>query len=128
MDLLRNEDSGVEPLSLFDVLWHEDQEIRHAFVLLSMAALGLIPWHKDDVGEDINRYLVIPEERGNLASFKLDRSPWLRQAMVTGRWQFVKYRHLSQLASATEIDRHNLKKIVGLRPIIEQDEAQIPLF
>jgi hypothetical protein len=117
-----------------------------------MAALGLIPRHKDgmpfdhpfdpsaslragfaqggahDKGEDINRYLVIPEERGDLASFKLDRSPWLHQAMVSGRWQFIKYRHLDQLVSAAEIGRHDLKKIVGLRPIIEQDEAQIPLF
>lgn len=136
IDLLRNEDPGVEPLSPFDVLWHEDKEIRHTFVLLSMAALGLILRHKYDVpfehahgeGESINRYLVIPKERANLVSFKLDRSPWLRQAMVAGRWQFIKYGHLSQLVSATEIDRHNLKKIVGLRPIIEQDEAQIPLF
>jgi hypothetical protein len=128
VELLRNEDPGVEPLSPFDVLWHEDKEVRHAFVLLSMAALGLIPWHKDDIGEGINRYLVIPEERGDLASFRLDRSPWLRRAMVTGGWQFIKYRHLSQLVSASEIDRHDLKKIVGLRPIIEQDEAQIPLF
>ncbi|NIO68666.1 MAG: hypothetical protein GTN71_06375 [Anaerolineae bacterium] len=128
MDLLRNEDPGVEPPSPFDVLWREDKEARHAFVLFSMAALGLIPWHKDDMGEGTNRYLVIPEERGDLASFKLDRSPWLRQAMVTGRWQFIKYRHLSQLVNATEVDRHDLKKIVGLRPIIEQDEAQIPLF
>ncbi len=128
MDLLRNEDPGVEPFSPFDVLWHEDKEAQHAFVLLNMAALGLIPWHKDDMGEGINRYLVLPGERGDLASFKLDRSPWLRQAMVTGHWQFIKYRHLSQLVSATEVDRHDLKKIVGLRPIIEQDEAQIPLF
>jgi len=148
MDLLRNEAPGVEPPSPFDVLWHEDKEVRYAFVLLSMAALGLIPWHKDDMpfdhpfdpstglrasfahgkGEGINCYLVIPEERGGLASFKLDRSPWLRQAMVTGHWQFIKYRHLSQLVSATEIGRHDLKKIVGLRPIIEQDKAQIPLF
>ena len=81
-----------------------------------------------DKEESINRYLVIPKERGDLASFKLDRSPWLHQAMVAGRWQFIKYRHLSQLFSATEVDRHDLKKIVGLRPIIEQDEAQIPLF
>ena len=128
MDLLRNEAPGVEPFSPFDVLWHEDEGVSHAFVLLSIAALGLIPWHKDDMGEGINRYLVIPKERGDLASFKLDRSPWLRRAMVTGIWQFIKYRHLSQLVSATEIDRHDLKKIVGLRPIIEQDEAQIPLF
>ncbi len=128
MDLLRNEDPDVEPPSPFDVLWHEDKEVRHAFVLLSMAALGLVPWHKDDMGEGIKRYLVIPEERGDLMSFKLDRSPWLRQAVVTGHWQFIKYRHLSQLASAAEIDRHDLKKIVGLRPIIEQNEAQMPLF
>jgi hypothetical protein len=129
MDLLRNEDPSAEPPSPFDVLWHEDKEVRHAFTLLSMAALGLIPWHKDDVMEEgVNCYLVIPKERGDLASFKLDQSPWLRQAMVTGRWQFIKYRHLSQLVSATDIDRHDLKKIVGLRPIIEQDTAQIPLF
>jgi hypothetical protein len=152
MDLLRNEDPGVEPLSPLDVLWHEDKEVRHAFVLLSMAALGLIPRHKDgmpfdhpfdpsaalragfaqggahDKGEGLNRYLVIPEERGDLASFKLDRSPWLHQAMVRGRWQFIKYKHLDQLVRATEIGRHDLKKIVGLRPIIEQNEAQIPLF
>jgi len=63
MDLLRNEDPGVEPPAPFDVLWHEDKEARHAFVLFSMAALGLIPWHKDDMGEGTNRYLVIPEER-----------------------------------------------------------------
>jgi hypothetical protein len=128
LELLGNETPGVEPPSPFDILWREDKEIRHAFVLLSMAALGLIPWHKDDTEEGINRYLVIPEERGDLVSFKLERSPWLRQAVATGCWQLIKYRHLSQLASATEIDRHDLKKIVGLRPIIEQDKAQIPLF
>jgi hypothetical protein len=128
LDLLRNEDPSVEHPSPFDVLWHEDREVRHAFVLLSTVALGFIPWHKGDAEEGINRYLVIPEERGDLASFKLDRSPWLRQALVTGRWQFIKYRHLDQLVSAAEIGRHDLKKIVGLRPIIEQDEAQIPLF
>jgi hypothetical protein len=48
--------------------------------------------------------------------------------MVTRRWQFIKYGHLSQLASAAEVGRHDLKKIVGLQPIVEQDEAQIPLF
>jgi hypothetical protein len=128
MDLVRNKEPGVEPLSPFDVIWHENREVRHAFVLLSMATMGFIPWHKDGMGEGINCYIVIPEERGDLASFKLDRSPWLPQAMVTGRWQFIKYRHLDQLVSAIEVNRHDLKKIVGLRPIIEQDEAQIPLF
>lgn len=129
ISLLRSEDLGVEPPSPFDVLWYEDKEVRHAFVLLSMAALGLIPWYREDVMEEgVNRYLVIPSERSDLAQFKLDRSPWLRQAVVTGRWQFIKYRHLNRLASATEVDRHDLKKIVGLRPLIEQDQAQIPLF
>ena len=128
MELLGNQALGVELPSPFDVVWYEEEAIRHAFVLLSMATLGLIPWHEDDVEEDINRYLVIPEEREDLASFRLDRSPWLRRAMVTGRWQFIKYRHLEQLVSGAEIGRHDLKKIIGLRPIIEQDEAQIPLF
>jgi hypothetical protein len=48
--------------------------------------------------------------------------------MADGNWQIVKYCHLAWLAEIEEIDRHDLKKIIGLKPIIEQPEAQIPLF
>lgn len=78
--------------------------------------------------DEIYRYLVIPAERAPLVDFKLRRNPLLRKAMTDGHWQIVKYCHLAWLVEAEEIDHHDLKKIIGLEPIIEQAEAQIPLF
>ncbi len=114
------------PLASFDVLWYEEETI-HAFVLTAKAALGRILQREAGAGE-IYRYLVIPAERASLVDFKLRRNPLLREAMAEGRWQIVKYGHLAWLMEVEEIDRHDLKKIVGLKPIIEQAEAQIPLF
>ena len=110
----------------FDVLWHEEAAI-HAFLLTTKATLGHLLKGEIGTGE-IHRYLVIPSERTALVEFKLHRNPLLRKAMADGRWQIIKYYHLASLVKAKEIDRHDLKKIVGLRPIIEQPEAQIPLF
>ncbi len=95
--------------------------------MTTKAALGRILQREARAGE-IYRYLVIPAERASLVDFKLRRNPLLRAAMAEGNWQIVKYGHLAWLAETEEIDRHDLKKIVGLKPIIEQAEAQIPLF
>jgi len=114
------------PLARFDVLWYEEGTI-HAFSLTAKAALGRILQREAGAGE-IYRYLVIPAERTSLVDFKLRRNPLLRKAMADGHWQIIKYCHLAWLVEAEEIDRHDLKKIVGLEPIIEQAEAQIPLF
>ncbi len=114
------------PLVSFDVLWYEEGTI-HAFVLTAKAALGHLLKREAGAGE-IYRYLVIPAERASLVDFKLRRNPLLGEAVTEGHWQIVKYCHLAWLVEAEEIDRHDLKKIVGLEPIIEQAEAQIPLF
>ena len=114
------------PLARFDVLWYEEGVI-HAFVLTTMAALGHILQREGGAGE-IYRYLVVPAERTSLVNFKLRRNPLLSKAMAEGNWQIIKYGHLAWLVEAEGIDRHDLKKIVGLKPIIEQAEAQIPLF
>ena len=135
-DLRRSNKVGFDPGPLaslvlseaegFDVLWYEEETI-HAFALTTKAALGRILQREAGAGE-IYRYLVIPAERASLVDFKLRRNPLLRAAMAEGNWQIVKYGHLAWLAETEEIDRHDLKKIVGLKPIIEQAEAQIPLF
>jgi hypothetical protein len=114
------------PLASFDVLWCEEETI-HAFFLTTKATLGHLLQVEAGTGE-VYRYLVIPAERASLVDFKLRRNPLLREAMVEGNWQIIKYGHLAWLVKAEEIDRHDLKKIVGLKPIIEQAEAQIPLF
>lgn len=125
-DLRRSKGFDPGPWAHFDVLWYEEGTI-HAFVLTTMAALGHVLPRKRGGGE-IYRYLVIPAERTSLVDFKLRRNPLLREAIVAGNWQIIKYGHLAWLVQAKDIDRHDLKKIVGLRPIIEQAEAQIPLF
>jgi len=116
------------PLASFDVLWYEEGTVHAAFVLTAKATLGhlLLKWEAG--ANEIYRYLVIPAERASLVDFKLRRNPLLREAVADGNWQIVKYCHLAWLVEAEEIDRHDLKKIVGLEPIIEQAEAQIPLF
>jgi hypothetical protein len=115
------------PLVSFDVLWYEEGTI-HAFVLTVKATLGRLLLERGARASEIYRYLVIPAERASLVDFKLRYNPLLREAMADGNWQIVKYCHLAWLAEIEEIDRHDLKKIIGLKPIIEQPEAQIPLF
>ncbi len=121
----------LSSLTGFDILWLEGGTVTHVFVALETAALGDIvavfpergPWMRG-----LQRYLVVPAERGQLLEFKLARYLWLRDALVRGDWQFIKYPHLGTILQVKELDRHDLKKIVGLSPIIEQDEAQMPLF
>jgi hypothetical protein len=128
-NFLVTEELGFDPgpLASFDVLWHEEGAI-HAFVLTAKATLGHLLLEKEAEASEIYRYLVIPAERASLVDFKLRRNPLLGEAVADGNWRIVKYCHLAWLAEAGEIDRHDLKKIVGLEPIIEQAEAQIPLF
>jgi hypothetical protein len=116
------------PLASFDVLWYEEGTIHAAFVLTAKATLGHLLLQEEAGTGEIYRYLVIPAERASLVDFKLRRNPLLREAVADGNWQIVKYCHLAWLMEAEEIDRHDFKKIVGLAPIIEQTEAQIPLF
>jgi hypothetical protein len=115
------------PLASFDVLWYEEGT-AHAFVLTAKATLSHFLLKREAEAGEIYRYLVIPAERASLVDFKLRRNPLLREAVADGHWQIVKYCHLAWLVEAEGIDRHDLKKIVGLEPIIEQAEAQIPLF
>ncbi len=127
-DVLGDRAKAIEPLPPFDVVWYEGEEVRHAFVVISSAALHHLLSERRAWAGDVGRYIVLPDERAALLDFKQRRSPWLRRRVAETGWQFIKARHLTWLAGAKSPDRHDLKKIVGLRPIIEQAEAQIPLF
>jgi len=58
----------------------------------------------------------------------LRRDPRLARAVETDGWQFIKFRHLRRLVAEEELDRHALKTVLGLDPIVEREAAQIPLF
>jgi hypothetical protein len=52
----------------------------------------------------------------------------LRVALTDGRWQFIKLDHLKALSAREDLHRQDLSHIVGLEPLIERPEAQLPLF
>jgi hypothetical protein len=113
-------------LPAFDILWRDPDRPAYAFaiqwtarvhdLLLAKAPANVLPC------------LVIPGGRAELVSLKLQRDPRLRRAVDEAGWQFIKYRHLRRILTEEALDRHTLKQIVGLDPIIEQDGAQMPLF
>jgi hypothetical protein len=112
----------------WDVRWLEGGDDVYAFDVTSAADLAgrLLP--RRDVGEGAWRCLVLPGGRASLVTFKLQRDPRLPQAVEEDRWKFVKFRHLRRLLSKASLDRHALKTVLGLDPIVEQAAAQIPLF
>jgi len=112
----------------WDVIWREEGRPAYAFIVRWTAALGevLLRGHTDEPVEV--RCLIVPGGRAALIDYKLQHNPLLRRAVAEGAWQFIKYRHLRRIVAATDLTRHDLKRIVGLDPIIEHSGAQIPLF
>ncbi|MGC9393684.1 MAG: hypothetical protein ACP5J4_02380 [Anaerolineae bacterium] len=72
------------------------------------------------------RHLVLPGGRAALAALKLKRDPRLQQAVERDHWVFIKFRHLRRMAA--EINRRSdIEVYLGLDPIVEQAQVQIPL-
>ncbi len=114
------------PLPAFDVLWRDEGQPTYAFAIQWTARVHDLLLAEAPAG--VRPYLVIPGGRAALVALKLQRDPRLRQAVGRGGWQFIKYRHLRRILAEENLDRHVLKQIAGLDPIIERDSAQMPLF
>jgi hypothetical protein len=117
----------VEPVAPFDVTWFERGIHRAAFavrwqaVVKEVLACGL-------PGQQAIPYMVIPGGRAALVSYKLAHNPlWQAQVEEQG-WRFIKYRHVRQLVARPDIDEYALQTVIGLDPIVEQEQAQLPLF
>lgn len=109
-----------------DVIWAHDGEAVSVFVLCPDAqvdALLDLP-----APPDAARYLVIADERVPLLRYKIQRSLLRRQRLRERGWHFVKASRLAALAVAAEVDAHEWLQIRGLDPLVEQEEAQLPLF
>ncbi|MBL7063370.1 MAG: hypothetical protein ISS49_04075 [Anaerolineae bacterium] len=114
----------------WDVCWLEGGRAVYLFTISATAALGpqLLTGQAVDMDREGQRCLVLPGGRAQLVSLKLQRDPRLAHAVEAGAWQFIKFRHLRRLIVEQELDRHALKTVLGLDPIVEQEAAQIPLF
>jgi len=109
---------------LADLVWGEEGRARHAFRVLSSARLRGLP----SLPDGVQGHLVVSERLVPLVTVKLARNPLLRLDLGEKGWGFIKAPHVESLAQNPEADRQEFKKILGLHPIIEQPEAQMPLF
>jgi len=112
----------------WDVRWLEEGQEVYVFAISATAALGSHLLVERAADAEAQRCLVLPGGRAQLVGLKLQRDPRLARAVEAGRWQFIKFRHLRRLVAEEELDRHALKTVLGLDPIVEREAAQIPLF
>jgi len=109
-----------------DVGWREG-ETSYLFLIRQKVSLrDLCRWVEE--GPKARHLILIPDERASLLRLRLEGSPLIRKRLTESDWDFAKFGHLRSLAAQEEVDRHDLKKIVGLLPPIESAEAQLPLF
>jgi hypothetical protein len=112
----------------FDVGWVSDGQEEYLFWISSSACLWQYLLANRKGGTEATRCLVIPGGRAQLVSFKLQRDPRLAEWLTAGKWQFIKFRHVRRLVAQDDLDQHALKTVLGLDPIVERKDAQIPLF
>lgn len=106
------------------VVWARSQEARLSFVLRETAQIDDL-LSESSVGE---RYLVIPARRAGLLRAKLARSLLRQQRLAAAAWRIIKDDHLVNLAQGAQVSWHEWAEAVGLDPLIERDEARLPLF
>jgi len=108
-----------------DIVWGDAGTPLYLFRCTTTAALGphLLAVQPPTPAR---RHLVLPGGRAALVALKLKRDPRLQQAVERDHWVFIKYRHLRRMAA--EINRRaDIEVYLGLDPIVEQAQAQIPL-
>ncbi|MBI4318109.1 MAG: hypothetical protein HY675_06440 [Chloroflexi bacterium] len=120
---------GSSQAESIDVVWYHRGPSTYVFEVEWMTVFFEAVRVRAARGGNVNRFLVVPEERANLIQAKLHTFPWVEQALADGAWQFIKFQHLLSFVGAqSDRNPYSLGKIVGLRPAVEQDRAQLRLF
>ena len=108
--------------------WERGEMPSYLFAIKQTARLGDILSGSAKGWEEAQRYIVICERRQELLRFRMETGLLLRRALVDGGWRFIKLNHLRALSVKRQLDRQDLTHFVGLEPLIERPEAQLPLF
>jgi hypothetical protein len=111
-----------------DVRWLEDEGDGYVFTVSPTAALARYLLGKSMPDVEAQRCLVVPGGRAGLIHLKLQRDPRLARVVDSGRWQFIKFRHLRRLVAEQDLDRYAFKVVLGLDPIAEREHTQLLLF
>lgn len=111
-----------------DLVWSQQEEPAFAFAVVSQASLH--PWLLPAAGAlaGCPRYVVLPGGRAGLLDFKLRRCPPWRSRLAWTGWEFIKFRHLRQLASQPGLTVAAFRARVGLDPVVTLPGQQLALF
>jgi hypothetical protein len=112
----------------YRVIWLDEDRPVRGFAIQTSAAIGPLLSMPGLAPASLARHVLIPGGRAALVAYKLQQVPGWAE-MVAGRgWQFIKSRHLRRLAGLADLDRSGFAARLGLDPIGEQPETQLPLF
>ncbi|MDA8186591.1 MAG: hypothetical protein M0T85_00420 [Dehalococcoidales bacterium] len=115
--------------ALIDVVWYDHALPTYIFEVEWTATLGEAVFSRRVSASNMRKYLVVPQERASLIQFKLERSPWFKQALDEDGWDFIKFGHLMEFVAKEEhLDLFSLGKIIGLQPVAERESGQLRMF
>ncbi|MEO8273956.1 MAG: hypothetical protein ABI620_07805, partial [Chloroflexota bacterium] len=114
-----------------DCIWYQRGGSAFLFEVEWTAMLGdvLLRRHaRIPPDERMVRFLAIAPERRELARYKLETSPVLREAMEAANWHIVLWPHLRTWLARDPLDLADLEQYLGLEPAVERRAEQLGLF
>ena len=120
-----------EALDEIDCLWYVRGRGAFLFDIEWMAALDEPLRRRGpriDTTESLVRFLVVPDERGELIRLRLARSPLLRERLRADNWHILKWSNVRRLFESGRSDLAALSPFIGLDPPVERGDDQIPMF
>jgi hypothetical protein len=111
-----------------NVIWHTAGDPAFAFAVVAQASLH--PWlaAPSEALAGCPRYVALPGGRAGLLDFKLRRCPPWRSRLAWTGWEFVKFRHLRELAGLPALSLAGFRARIGLDPIVTLPGRQLALF
>jgi hypothetical protein len=114
-----------------DCIWYKRGGSAFLFEVEWTAMLGdvLLRRHARIPPDDhVVRFLAIPSERRELARYKLESSPVLREAMEASNWHLILWPHLRAWLERDPFSIADLEPYLGLDPAVERRAEQLGLF
>ena len=114
-----------------DCIWYQRGGSAFLFEVEWTAMLGdvLVRRHARIPPDDrMVRFLAIAPERRELARYKLESSPILRETMEAANWHIVLWPHLRAWLARDPLDFADLEPYLGLEPAVERRAEQLGLF
>ena len=118
-----------EALDEIDCLWYVRGRGAFLFDIEWMAAFDEPLRRRGpriETTESLVRFLVVPDERGELIRLRLARSPLLRERLRADNWHILKWSNVRRLFESGRSDLAALSPFIGLDPPVERGDDQMP--